>query len=217
MVLNHLLGDPRHLRRLPCEHVDICLEEGNKREFLFSLRFLVMRVVWEGSAPIWMVLAGPPYAPDDCTFGALEGALALGVEGPLPPSSSRAISAARVCSFSTAASAAMRSPRTVRIPTGDNILRTKYGHELVHGQPPYDGVKREVDLRDVELDVFHAEVFLRPKCNRERYAPEGIHGLRAHPEEWARGPQPRPRDLQMSECCMADDIEADPSVDQHVM
>jgi hypothetical protein len=90
------------------------------------------------------------------------------------------------------------------------------GHEPIQGRPPYDDAKREVDLRDVELDVFRAEVFLRPKCNRERYAPEGIHGLWAHPGEWVRGPQPRPRD-QLSKCCMADDIEAGPSVDQHVM
>jgi hypothetical protein len=91
------------------------------------------------------------------------------------------------------------------------------GHEPVHGRPPNDCVKREVDLRDVELDVFCTEVLFRPKCNRERYAPEGIYGLWAHPREWARGPQPRPRNLQLPECCMADDIEAGPSVDQHVM
>ena len=36
MVLDHLLRDPRHLRRLPCEHVGIFLEEGDEREFLFS-------------------------------------------------------------------------------------------------------------------------------------------------------------------------------------
>jgi hypothetical protein len=35
MVLNHLPRDPRHLRRLPSEHVSICPEEGDKREFLF--------------------------------------------------------------------------------------------------------------------------------------------------------------------------------------
>ena len=35
MVLDHLPGDPRHLRRLPCEHVGISLEEGDEREFLF--------------------------------------------------------------------------------------------------------------------------------------------------------------------------------------
>ena len=51
------------------------------------------------------------------------------------------------------------------------------GHEPVQGWPPDDGVKREVDLCDVELDVFCTEVFFRPKCDRERYAPEG--GIRA--------------------------------------
>jgi hypothetical protein len=35
MVLDHLPGYPRHLRWLPCEHVSICLEEGDEREFLF--------------------------------------------------------------------------------------------------------------------------------------------------------------------------------------
>jgi hypothetical protein len=70
----------------------------------------------------WMVFVGPPSAPDDCTFGALDGARVLGP----PPSSGRAISAARVCSFSTAASAVVRTPCTVRIPAGDGILRTKY-------------------------------------------------------------------------------------------
>jgi hypothetical protein len=38
MVLDHLPGDPRHLRRFPCEYVDICLEEGDEREFLFLLQ-----------------------------------------------------------------------------------------------------------------------------------------------------------------------------------
>jgi hypothetical protein len=89
----------------------------------FSPRSPAMRVVSEGSAPTWMVFAGPPSAPDGCTFSVLEGVLVL---GPLPPSSGRAISVARVCSFSTAASAAVWSPRTVRVPAGDGILRTKY-------------------------------------------------------------------------------------------
>jgi hypothetical protein len=38
MVLDHLPRDPRHLRRLPCENVGICLEEGDEREFLFFLQ-----------------------------------------------------------------------------------------------------------------------------------------------------------------------------------
>jgi hypothetical protein len=37
MVLDHLPGDPRHLRRFPCENVGICLEEGDERDFLFLL------------------------------------------------------------------------------------------------------------------------------------------------------------------------------------
>ena len=38
MVLDHLPRDPRHLRWFPCEHVDICLEEGDEHEFLFFLQ-----------------------------------------------------------------------------------------------------------------------------------------------------------------------------------
>ena len=37
-VLDHLPGDPRHMRRLPCEHVGICLEEGDEREYLFLVQ-----------------------------------------------------------------------------------------------------------------------------------------------------------------------------------
>jgi hypothetical protein len=38
MMINHLLRDPRHLRRFKRENVDICPEEGNEREFLFLPR-----------------------------------------------------------------------------------------------------------------------------------------------------------------------------------
>jgi hypothetical protein len=38
MVLNHLPGDPRHLRRFPGKHVHISLEEGDEREFLFAVQ-----------------------------------------------------------------------------------------------------------------------------------------------------------------------------------
>jgi hypothetical protein len=37
MVLNHLPGDPRHLRWLSGKHVYISLEEGDEREFLFTV------------------------------------------------------------------------------------------------------------------------------------------------------------------------------------
>ena len=36
-VLNHLPGDPRHVGRLPSEHVGIVAEEGDEREFLFPI------------------------------------------------------------------------------------------------------------------------------------------------------------------------------------
>jgi hypothetical protein len=38
MVLNHLLRDLRHLRRLPGKHVDISPEEGDEHEFLFAVQ-----------------------------------------------------------------------------------------------------------------------------------------------------------------------------------
>jgi hypothetical protein len=38
MVLDHLPGDPMHLRRFLCEYVGICLEEGDERDFLFLLQ-----------------------------------------------------------------------------------------------------------------------------------------------------------------------------------
>jgi hypothetical protein len=85
-----------------------------------------MRVVWGEFAQSRMALMVTSPAPDGRTFGTLVGALVPEVEGSLPQPSGRAVSAARVCSFSTAASAAARSPRTVRTPVGDGILRTKY-------------------------------------------------------------------------------------------
>jgi hypothetical protein len=45
------------------------------------------------------------------------------------------------------------------------------GHEPVQGRPANDGVEGEVNLRDVELDVLCAEVFLGPECYRECDAP----------------------------------------------
>jgi hypothetical protein len=92
----------------------------------FSSRSPTIRVVWEEFALSRMVLTGTPSAPTGCTLGNLAGVLVQEVKGSLPPSSERAASAARACNFSTAASVAGRSPRTVRTPAGDDILRTKY-------------------------------------------------------------------------------------------
>jgi hypothetical protein len=69
------------------------------------------------------------------------------------------------------------------------------GHESVQGWLVNDGIEREVNLRDVELDVLCAEVLFGPECNRECDAPKGIHRLRAHSKEWARGSQSGSWDL----------------------
>ena len=90
----------------------------------FSSRFPAMRVVLEESAPICTVFTGTLSGSDGWTLGALAGALAREVEG--VSSSEHAASAARACSFSTAATAAVRSPRTVRTPAGEGIFRIKY-------------------------------------------------------------------------------------------
>jgi hypothetical protein len=60
-------------------------------------------------------------------------------------------------------------------------------HEQVQGQSANDGIEREVNLRNIELDVLCAKVLLGPECNRECDAPKGIHRLRAHSGEWTRG------------------------------
>lgn len=37
-VLNHLPGDPGHIRRSPCEDVSVCPQEGDERVFLFAVQ-----------------------------------------------------------------------------------------------------------------------------------------------------------------------------------
>jgi hypothetical protein len=93
----------------------------------------------------------------------------------------------------------------------DQIPIMGNGHESVQGRPANDGIEREVNLRNVELDVLCAEVFLCPECNQERDAPKGIHQLSAHSEEWTSW------DLQLPERSVADDVEPSPTVDQNMM
>jgi hypothetical protein len=38
MVLNHVLGEPRHLWQLPGKHVNISPEEDDEHEFLFTIQ-----------------------------------------------------------------------------------------------------------------------------------------------------------------------------------
>ena len=37
-MLDHLPGDPGHIRRLPCKHILVCLEDGDELEFLFGVK-----------------------------------------------------------------------------------------------------------------------------------------------------------------------------------
>jgi hypothetical protein len=50
------------------------------------------------------------------------------------------------------------------------------GHEPVQGRPANDGIKREVNLCNIELDVLSVEILLGPECYRECDAPEGSTG-----------------------------------------
>jgi hypothetical protein len=126
MVLDHLPGDPRHLRWLPCEHIGICLEEGDEREFLFFLQITHNASGLGGICAELDGLDGDVVRfgwPNLWHFGRRPGTRGQGV----PPSVVWASSFCRQgCNFSIAASAAARSPRTVRTPAGDDILRTKY-------------------------------------------------------------------------------------------
>jgi hypothetical protein len=126
MVLDHLPGDPRHLRRFPCEYVGICLEEGDEHDFLFLLKIAHDASGLEGIRAEPDGLDRDIVCPKWLHLRHLSRRLGTGSRG-VPPLIIRAsASAARACHFSTAASAAGRSPRTVRTPAGDGILRTKY-------------------------------------------------------------------------------------------
>jgi hypothetical protein len=64
MVLNHLPRDPRHLRWLLGKHIDISLEEGDERDFLFALAWTVFTGTSSGctrgdeAEPCWCELDG---------------------------------------------------------------------------------------------------------------------------------------------------------------
>jgi hypothetical protein len=98
-----------------------------------------------------------------------------------------------------------------QVPIMDN------GHESVQGRPANDGIEREVNLGNVELDVLSAEVLLSPECNRECDAPKGIHRLRAHFGEWVRGSQSGSWDLQLLERSMTNDVEPSSTINQDMM
>jgi hypothetical protein len=91
------------------------------------------------------------------------------------------------------------------------------GHEPVQSRPANDGVEWDVHLRNIELHVLCAEVFLRPERDRQGDGPHPVDEMWAHSGEWARRVQFGLRDLQLLERCIADDVEAGAFVDQHVV
>jgi hypothetical protein len=91
MVLDHLTGDPRHLRWLPCEHIGIFLEEGDEREFLFSLQITRNASGLEGIREEPDGLDGDVVRPGWLHLWHFGGRLGAGARG-VPPSNVRASS-----------------------------------------------------------------------------------------------------------------------------
>jgi hypothetical protein len=69
------------------------------------------------------------------------------------------------------------------------------GHKLVQSRSANDGVEWEVHLRNFELYVLYAEVYLRPESDRQGDDPHRVDGMRAHSGEWSRWAQLGLRDL----------------------
>jgi hypothetical protein len=179
-----------------------------------------MRVVWEESLPSWIVLIGPSSAPNGCTLGTLVGALIQKSRGPPVIQASgfyrQGVQLLDSCKRSGAVAPHDEDPSMGR-HLEDQVPVMGNGHEPVQGRPANDGIEREVNLCNVELDVLSAEVLLGPECNRECDAPKVIHRLRAHSREWARGSQSGSWDLQLLERSMTDDVEPSSTINQDMM
>jgi hypothetical protein len=217
MVLDHLPRDPRHLQRFPCEYVGICLEEGDEHDFLFLLQ--IARDAsglggihadldgHDGTAvcSIWLHLRH---------LGRCLGTRSRGVPPPVIRVSGfcrKGVQLLDSCKRSGAIAPHGEDPSRGR-HLEDQVPVMGNGHEPVQGRPANDGIEREVNLRNIELDVLSAEVLLSPECNRECDASKGIHRLRAHSREWARGSQSGSWDLQLLERSMTDDVEPSPTI-----
>jgi hypothetical protein len=222
MVLDHLPWDPRHLRWFPCEYVGICLEEGDERDFLFLLQIARDASGLGGIHADLDGLDGTVVCSRWLHLRHLGMRLGIGSRGVPPP----VIRASGFCRQGVQLLDSYKRSGSVA-PHGEDPSRGRHledqvpimgnVHEPVQGRPANDGIEREVNLRNVELDVLSAEVLLNPKCNRECDAPKGIHRLRAHFGEWARGSQSGSWDLQLFEHSMTDDVEPSPTINQDMM
>jgi hypothetical protein len=169
MVLNHLPGDPSHLRRFPCEYVGICLEEGNEREFLFLLQIARDAGGLGGIHANLDGLDGTAVCSRWLHLRHLGRCLGTGSLG-VPPSIIRACGFCRqgVQLLDSCKRSGMVAPHGEDPIRGrhleDQVLVMGNGHEPVQGWPANDGIEGEVDLRNVELNVLCAEVLLGPEC-----------------------------------------------------
>jgi hypothetical protein len=152
MVLDHLRGDPRHLRWLPCEDVGICMEEGDEREFLFFLQITRNASGLGGTRTELDGLHGDVVHSRWTHLGRCLGPEGRGV----PPSVIRASSLCRqgvqlFHSRKRSGVVALHSEDPgQRQHLEDQIPVMGNGHEPVQGRPADDGVEGEVNLRDVE-------------------------------------------------------------------
>jgi hypothetical protein len=222
MLLDHLPRDPRHLQRFPCEYVGICLEEGDERDFLFLLQIAHDASGLGGIHADLDGLDGTVVCSIWLHLRHLGRHLGTGSRGVPPPVIRvsgfyrQGVQLLDSCKRSGAVALHGEDPSRGR-HLEDQVPVMGNGHEPVQGRPANDGIEREVNLRNVELDVLSVEVLHSPKCNRECDAPKGIHRLRAHSGEWARGSQSGSWDLQLLKRSMTDDVEPSPTINQDMM
>jgi hypothetical protein len=126
MLLDHLPGDPWHLRWFPCENVGICLEEDDERAFLFLLQIARYASDLGGVDADLDGLDGTTVCSRWLHLRHLGWHLGIGSRGVLP----HVIQASGFCRQGVQPfNRCKRSgavARTVRTPLGDDILRTKY-------------------------------------------------------------------------------------------
>jgi hypothetical protein len=58
-------------------------------------------------------------------------------------------------------------------------------HKLVQGWPTQNGVKGEIDLRDIEENALRVKVLKCPECDREGDTSMWHNRHQAHSGEWA--------------------------------
>jgi hypothetical protein len=198
------------------------LEEGDEREFLFLLQITRDASGLGGIRAEQDGLDGDTVCPRWLHLRNLSRHLGTGSRG-VPPLVIRvsgfyhqSMQLLDSCKHSGAVAPHGEDPSRGR-HLEDQIPIMGNGHEVVQGRPANDGIEREVNLRNVELDILSVEVLLGLECNPECDAPKGIHRLRAHSREWARGSQSGPWDLQLLERSVADDVEPYFTINQHMM